>query len=777
MTRIDSTILQSENQSEKGAADLLSAALAYAAKGWAIFPAKPYPDKSPYTPQGFKNATKNPAVIRTWLEKYPDALIGLPCASNGFFVVDIDRKDGRDGGKAWTELVETLGAGVDVVAGPCQATPGGGWHIFFAIPEGVEIPNNANKLAPGIDLRSNGYVCTGAGYSWLPGHGPDQPLTLPPAWLISAIANMSHKSGYNARQKTEASKPENAGNYWLNYYLARAAGNRNETGLFLACQLRDSGLSQSEAETVMIQYANMAPVSNHPYTQNEARASLKQAFTRPRRDPARLPGLTYSQGKKGNGYHAAEAQKIITVNSDDNSDAGNSIPWQGSLTDTGNAIRLKLRYGDKLRWVKEWGWLAFDGRRWQHDREGLAIRFAKDTARGIYQEAARAGDDDRSKAIAKFAGISLNRNRIEAMLNLAIDLMPARPNDFDSDPYILCVNNGLLDLRSGELRPHDPGVTVTKLSPVDYDPEATCPTWLAFLDRVLESDYELIDSIQRAVGYSLTGNISEQKLIFLYGSGANGKSTFLKTILNLMGDYGKQAAPQLLLKGDRHPTEIADLQGARFVATVEVEEGKQMAEVLVKQMTGGDMVKARFMRGDFFEYEPTHKIWLAANHKPPITGTDNAIWRRIKLIPFEVTIPEAEQDKHLIEKLKTELPGILAWAVRGCLAWQQIGIAFPDRVDKATEAYRAEMDLVAQFLEECCVINSLASVGASVLYGEYCKWCDQYREKPEKQKAFSMRLKERGFVAKDRDSYGRALYSGIGLIAPPAGESATGQNV
>jgi putative DNA primase/helicase len=190
-----------------------------------------------------------------------------------------------------------------------------------------------------------------------------------------------------------------------------------------------------------------------------------------------------------------------------------------------------------------------------------------------------------------------------------------------------------------------------------------------------------------------------------------------------------------------------------------------MAEVLVKQLTGGDRMKARFMRQDLFEFEPQHKIWLAANHKPVIRGTDYAIWRRIRLIPFDVTIPENERDPHLIDKLQAELPGILAWCVRGCMAWQRQGLGMPERVRAATNAYQAEMDLVAQFLEENCVLNSLATVTAGVLYAEYRTWCEQAGENPRSQRWLSGRLKERGITTDSRDTYGRALYRGLGLIA------------
>jgi putative DNA primase/helicase len=448
--------------------------------------------------------------------------------------------------------------------------------------------------------------------------------------------------------------------------------------------------------------------------------------------------------------------------SGDNSADNHRLP--GDLTDTGNADRLVRLFRDRLRWVGEWGWLFYDGKRWAHDRADLVLRFAKQTARNIYREAAEASDDNRTKNLASWAGKSLNKSRLDAMVDLARPELPARPEDFDTDPMVLNVRNGLLDLRTGELLPHSREQMVTKLAGAAYDPAAKCPTFEGFLERVLV-EHETIDFVWRAVGYSLTGEVSEQALFFLYGNGANGKTTFCRAILNVLGDYGKQAAPQFLMIGDRHPTEIADLRGARFVCTIEIEEGRFMAEVLTKQLTGGDILKARFMRQDFFQFEPTHKIFLASNHKPVIRGTDHAIWRRIRLVPFEVTIPEAEQDPGLGDKLRAELPGILTWAVRGCLEWQRTGLAIPQKVRQATDAYREEMDILATFLEECCIVNSLASVTAGVLYSAYKLWAEQNSEHPITHRAFSARLQERGFSASTRDGAGRAVIFGIGLLA------------
>lgn len=462
------------------------------------------------------------------------------------------------------------------------------------------------------------------------------------------------------------------------------------------------------------------------------------------------------------------------------------LPTPRNTTDLGNAERLIDRHGEDLKYIHAWGrYLLYNGRRWEADQCGAVKAKAAETVRNIYHEAGDALDEAQRKALASHAKKSEAQSRIEAMLSLAEHMVAAKPDDLDLDPWLLNVENGTVDLRTGELRPHQRGDLITKLAPVQYNPDAAAPHFEAFLEQVLPSE-NLRRFVQRAVGYSLTGDVSEQILLFMYGAGANGKSTLINAMLAMLGEYGMQAAPELLTaKPGTHPTELADLQGARLAASIELEDGRRLAESLVKQLTGGDRIKARFMRRDFFEFEPTHKVILAANHKPTIRGTDHAIWRRIKLIPFEVTIPKAAQDPRLFEKLKDELPGILAWAVRGCLEWQRDGLGEPEEVRQATADYRAEMDVLAAFIDERCVVHENATTTARALYDAYTSWCDEYRERPEKQRSFGLRLTERGFesykitAGPDKD---RKAWRGIGLRAddggpdPGSGNSTTNQH-
>jgi putative DNA primase/helicase len=437
-----------------------------------------------------------------------------------------------------------------------------------------------------------------------------------------------------------------------------------------------------------------------------------------------------------------------------------------ALTDTGNAERLIDQYGHLIRFCHPWGvWLHWDGRRWKRDQTGTVRRWSKTVVRSIYGEIPDGATKEERTAIWKHANKSESAAARASMLKLAEAEAGAHiePDEMDRDPFLLNVLNGTVDLRTGQLRPHDQADTITKLAPVTFDPAAECPTFLAFLDRVLP-DLEVRRFLRRMTGYGMTGVTVEQCLAFFYGGGANGKSTFLDTIQDMLGDYAQTAAPDLLTSrgGDRHPTELADLFGARWVSSIEVDEGKRLAETLVKQMTGGDKMKARFMRTDFFQWAPTHKLLLAANHKPEIRGTDYAIWRRIRLIPFTVTIPVEERDGRLGDKLRAELSGILNWAIEGCLEWQAGGLGVPEVIRTATEEYRQEQDVLGQFIEDRCVVDTQGWASSSVLYKAYGGWCDESGSKAITVQAFGRRLTERGFST-DRGRDGKRIWRGVRL--------------
>ena len=412
------------------------------------------------------------------------------------------------------------------------------------------------------------------------------------------------------------------------------------------------------------------------------------------------------------------------TNDNGNSKSAAHAELPSQLTDTGNASFFAKLHGKDVRYCHtSRKWLIWEGKRWAQDKTGEIYRKAKEAARKMLKMASNHPDDEKREKLAKHALSTESEARLRAMINLARSEpgIPVTEVELDADPWLLNVLNGTLDLKTGELRPHLREDLITKFSPVRYDPDATCPTWDAFLRYIMDGDEDLIRFLQKAIGYSLTGSTKEQVFFIFYGTGANGKSTFLITIHSLLGDYARQTPTETLLTkwGNKIPNDVARLKGARFVNAAESESGKHLAEALVKQLTGGDKISARFLYGEFFEFDATFKIFFAVNHKPTIRGSDHAIWRRIRLIPFNATIPPEKQDKNFSEKLNAELPGILRWAVEGCLLWQSEGLGLPESVKAATADYRSEMDVISDFIEECCEDTPGVQTPFSDLYHRY----------------------------------------------------------
>lgn len=316
------------------------------------------------------------------------------------------------------------------------------------------------------------------------------------------------------------------------------------------------------------------------------------------------------------------------------------------------------------------------------------------------------------------------------------------------------------------LRPHSPLDYVTKILNVEFNSDALCPRWEAFLMEIFNNDQELIDFIQRALGYSITGDVSEQCFFICYGTGANGKSTLTALITTLLGDYAAIIPPGLLIakKHESHPTELADLNRTRFTQTSEVKTDAKWDEERIKMLTGGDTIKARRMREDFWEFEPTHKIWISVNHRPSTVDNTYGFWRRVKMIPFTVTIPKESQDPGLLEALKAEMPGILAWLVRGCMLWRERGLGTASAVDQATESYRNPQNDLEGFIANCCVIDYLSKVQAGILYMSYSKWCSSQNVRPIRQIEFGRRMKILGW---DTDKISVNYYMGLALREEP----------
>lgn len=724
---------------------LLEAALKYARRGWAIFPLHyarhgecsctkadcQDPGKHPMfhlgdLQHGLLDATKDESLIKKWWARWPDANIGIATGKvSGFIVLDVDLHPGCDGNETLEDLGAQNGRLPDTVE---SITGSGGRHILFAHP-GYEVRNKTG-FAAGLDVRADGgYIVappsmhgSGKEYEWEASSNPDDvPLAEIPEWLLKMITDKPPAE----TDKHAASDDE-----------VILKGSRNSSLASIAGKLRRSGLLQDAIEAALLKVNETQ--CNPPLSQAEVK-KIAQSISRYK--PAENAGEK-SQSQK-------TSQEL-------------------NLTDLGNAERFAMYCGNNVRHCKESGtWYIFNGSRWEEDWKGQIIQFAKQTVRAIYKEASQIQDDTKRIALVKHAASSEALSRINAMVTLAAaePPIPMELNSFDTDLFLLNCANGTIDLRTGELKPHTRTDLIRKMSSVQFDASAGCPKWKAFLDEIMEGNSQLVAFLQRAVGYCLTGDVSEQVVVMLYGTGANGKTTFIEIVRSLLGDYAQHANVSMFLskKHDGIPNDVAQLKGARFVSASEIENGRRLSEATIKQMTGEVRIKARFLHKEFFEFDATFKIFIATNHKPVIVGTDEGIWRKIRLIPFSVRILEAQRDRALLNRLREELPGILTWAVQGCLDWQANGLGYPTEVRNATAEYRGEMDVLSNFIEECCIVEEGPRTDPGALYDAYKHYCGEYGEYQMNQRFFSQRLVEKGFVKKRSAKNGGFEWHGIDI--------------
>lgn len=420
------------------------------------------------------------------------------------------------------------------------------------------------------------------------------------------------------------------------------------------------------------------------------------------------------------------------------------------------ALRFSQQYANELRYVSRWArWMRWDGMRWVDD-DTLHVF---DLARGVCRSASAECGDAKKWNAAKLASRSTSA-AVERLAE-ADRRHAATASQWDSDPWLLNTPTGTVDLLTGDLRRHRREDYITKVTAAG--PGGSCPLWLSLLERVTNGDSDLQSFLQRMVGYALTGSTREQALFFLYGTGANGKSVFLTTISGLLADYAKTAPASSFTASptEQHPTDLAWLRGSRFVTACETEEGARWAESKIKSLTGGDSIAARFMRCDFFEFTPEFKLVIAGNHKPGLRSVNEAIRRRLHLVPFTITIPKSERDPRLGDKLRAEYPGILDWAILGCLAWQRDGLNPPEIVRDATADYLAAEDTVGRWLEEHCETGVKTWTATGVLFADWQAWCEQSGEREGSQKHFTQQLEARGFRrVRTRDARG---FDGIAI--------------
>ncbi len=442
--------------------------------------------------------------------------------------------------------------------------------------------------------------------------------------------------------------------------------------------------------------------------------------------------------------------------------------------DRAHAEALAGLWRGRYRWAEHRrAWMRWAGKRWEPATESQVAVAASSDLRAQYAELKDlAGNDETKQRLETLLQETCVFTRMLGALAFlrGMDGFHTDADAWDADPWLLNVANGTIDLHTGQLKRHDPENLCTKLAPVDYDPKAAGRAWTAHLERFLP-DADVRRQVQRDLGLALIGAPMAEMLPIWYGTGANGKSTTARAIQGVMGDYAIQAAPNLLVtrRNEQHPTEIADLCGSRAVFSVEIGNGARLDEAKVKDLTGGDTKKARYMRGDFFQFQQTWNLFLLVNHKPTIAGTDNGIWRRVRLVPWAVTIPAAEQrpQEEVLKELLADGPAVLKWLLAGLADWQRDPHWLADSVSAATKDFRASQDQLGRFLADCCEEAPTYTASVGFVHAAYTWWCEAAGEEPLKKNALREALLEHG-CASAKGTHGRRMWQGVRIQASTA---------
>lgn len=699
-------------------------------------------------------------TIKDWLAQWPDANPGIVTGNiSGIFVLDIDGIQGRNSLLAMGLVPDT----------PYVETKRG-LHYYFKYPDlqpGQRIITKAG-IGVGIDIRGDGGYVVGPGathetgflYRWA-----NELLTefLPaPEWLLDiAITDeadpLENYEPIHIPQNTngkgdrayalaalrgEADKVANAPDGYKHDRLLRSAC---AVGGFVGI------LTEQEIEQAL--YEAVAPRARD---KRAARITIRDGIDWGSRRPRDVP-----KGDKAERTESADK----TAPDPDSPD----FLLTAQLSDTGNAECMAHLHGEDFRFDHtRRKWLTWDSHRWRIDGDGAAERAAVDTIKARQTAALDMVDTDKRKRVLNYLIGCENHAKQKGMLGQASILaeFATSIDRFDRGLWLAGTPNGVLDLATGVV--HEPARhdLITMSMGTSVDPGAECPRWLRFLSEVFADDKELIAFIRRAVGYSLTGDTSEQKMFLCHGAGANGKSVFLETLSLLMGDYaaGTPFATFDADKRNESTNDLAALKGKRFVTVIESDEDRRLAEARVKAVTGQDTITCRFLYGEYFTYKPTFKLWMAMNHKPIIRGTDRGIWRRIVLIPFTQSF-EGREDKGLADDLRAELPGILNWAASGCHQWLTKGLGAAKVVTEATEDYRKESDIFGQWFDDCCASSPADETLAADAYESFSTWCKTYGFRFPTQNSFSRSLTERGFLGA-RNRQGKRVYRGFILTDP-----------
>lgn len=712
----------------------LHPALAYAAKGWHVFPVKPHA-KEPLTTNGFKDATTDPAKINAWLSQWPNANWAIATGPSGLLVIDVDPKNGGD--VSWNELVDVHGPSlVDSVR---VRTGGDGLHVYFQRPPANghgDLGNTVSHIAPGIDTRgAGGYVVAppsihpnGKPYTWATDHAFNDVDVKPlPKPLLELLQKPKTTQG-------TVLVPE-----------VIADGKRNDTIFRMAAGLQRKGYTPGGMLALLREENRVR--CKPPLSESELQAIVRQATK----------------------YEGGPIPDVLV---------------DAELTDVGNGERLCALYGHKFRHVEEWGWLVWDGRCWARDSRGYMEALAKRTVDATRQAAERLKgeeNDDRRKALRSWVKKSQSISKLRDMIAAARseDGVDRTMDEFDTKDGLLNVRNGVVDLATGEVMPHDPELGFTAFTNIDYDPKASCRRWDDLVLNMAADNLELVGYLQRAAGYTLTGYTNEQKLFFLYGAGANGKTTFVEVLGKLLGRLATPVGFDALLNSrDSKPGHtMAALVGRRMAMATEAPEGRSFNEEMLKAGTGGDTVVAKLLYKDEFAMTPRFKLWLTGNNRPTIRGITPGTWRRFELVPCLRSVPEHKRVKNLKELLLQELAGILAWAVRGAVEWHKLGLQTPKSIRDAVEEYRLENDIVGRWLDECCTIREDLKMPAGEGLRAINEWLRTGHEPEMTAAMFGRRMAawNNEVLKRHKGGDGLVVWLGVGLgrNVPPPGKQGT----
>ena len=723
---------------------LRDAALAHAKRGRPVFPCNPSADqdkgKKPLTEHGFKDATTDAEQINLWWTKWPNALIGMPTgAISKCFVldIDVDETKGKNGEESLSKLINGHGKLPDTVE---AMTPRGGRHIYFKHPGGAIIQNSTSKIGKDLDIRGDGgYVIlppsrleNGKQYDWEGSSSPDDGVkaVYAPQWFMDLLLVPT------APAPTPASQHDGD--------AAIEDGRRNDTLFRLGRSLRAKGLGDAAITAALLE-ENQAKCSP-PLPDAEVRQLAGSACTKP-------------PGKSG----PAPAGTTATVTDINTARKPKPAPSSQAFSDSDDDLAtLFVDQNPDMRYVAKWGrWLHWNGHVWAHDDMLTVLSMAREMMRLF---AASAEDDKQRRRL-------LAEARINAVASLArSDRRTASSVDqWDQDDLILNTPSGLIDLQTGEVRPHRPEAHCSKITAHGVgaagQPKPACDLWIKFLLRVCGGDKDLMRFLQRVIGYCATGLTREHAMFFCYGTGANGKGTFLNLLCYVLHAYAVVAPMDVFIESsqERHPTELAMMASKRVVVAQETEEGRKWAESKVKAMTGGDPITARFMGKDFFTFMPKFKLLIAGNHKPALRNIDEAIRRRFHLIPFTVTVPKEDRDPELFEKLKAEAEGIMQWIVNGAVEYFRMGLAPPACVVEATRQYFEDEDVMSDWLTECCDKGADYWEPTGLMFASWKAYAEKANIRVGDAKALSGKLVSAGFEPKRASSRGGRYWAGVKL--------------